>query len=355
MKAAQNATEDEEHHMKVDLSSKLYPAYLLHFAYVPLPIVIATTALTLTYILSISSAIKAKRVSRKCYMLILNRAVGDLLCCAFFSMACFYLITTPQSEFRIRNLRLIGIFCGGCFWSMMISYVSLSVLKLIAVHRPLLYRKTITTERCVFIILFSWIMYAVVVAYSLVMVALSTVPSLKRWSGCQPDTCIQMMFESKKFFFIVLYIFTITVFIATAILVKRAHTQSNLLQGGKGSLKSRLKRSFPLWKLTVSVSTFAVFNFIYIVQIFMFRQDGRKYGLDRRRVHYMGILWTSLVVRILADDIIGLLIDHQIRRDMLRLIGLKSENRSQKADRGKQRSSEISSSTSTACEQRACL
>lgn len=339
----------------INMSYKLFPAYQLYFGLIPLPIAIVTTACTLAYTLSLSKEIAAKRVSRKCYTLILNRAVGDLLCCAFFLAGCFYLIFVPQEDFRLRILLIIGTFCGGCFWSVMVSYVSLSVLKLFAVYRPLIYKKVITIKRCIYLILLSWVIYALVIIYTLVMLGLSTMPRLKSWSGCDLETCGKAMVDSKNYLFIVLYIFTIAVFVATIIFVRKAHAQSDSLQkGSEGSARKRGRKRLSMWKLAVGVSTFAIFNFFYIVQIFARGDKGRYTWLEQEGVAYLGILWALLVVRILADDIIGFVTDCQIRRGALRLIGSKSESNQQNC-RSRLQYSDGTSSFTVANEQRASV
>lgn len=63
--------------MRSDLNS----IYKIWQGLVPLPIAIIGLCLTLTYIMAVYRAIRQHRVSRKCYVLLINRAVGDVLAC----------------------------------------------------------------------------------------------------------------------------------------------------------------------------------------------------------------------------------------------------------------------------------
>lgn len=332
-KSVENVAYEDQYHMMINTNRDVYTAYVLYFGYLPLPVVTVTAVLTLTYAWTVSKEIIARRVSRKCYLLILNRAIGDLLCCVFFFMLCLYIITVPQSDIKVRHLDIIGTFGSEMFWSVAVSYVSLSVLKFFAVFRPLHYRRVITVKRCAYLIVFSWIIYGLFVVSTLTILLLSTVPYLKRWSGCRLSTCMQRLMDSENIIFFLLYVFTIVIFIATAVFIKKARTPSILLQSSKKRKRTRGQKSFPLWKLTINVSTFATFNFVYIIHDFLFGYEEVLRWYDRSAIRYYGILWTSFVLRITVDGIIGLLIDSQIRHGAFRLFGCISDSHPQKSRR----------------------
>lgn len=50
-------------------------------------------------------------------------------------------------------MQLMDVCFIGTFWAAMVSYVSLSILKLYAIARPLQYRNNITFRRCVYLII----------------------------------------------------------------------------------------------------------------------------------------------------------------------------------------------------------
>uniref|UniRef100_A0A1I8AJ74 G_PROTEIN_RECEP_F1_2 domain-containing protein n=1 Tax=Steinernema glaseri TaxID=37863 RepID=A0A1I8AJ74_9BILA len=51
------------------------------FGYLSIPFSSAALLVTVLYVIVIVKAIKQRRVSRKCYVLLLNRAIGDIMAC----------------------------------------------------------------------------------------------------------------------------------------------------------------------------------------------------------------------------------------------------------------------------------
>ncbi|KAK6018694.1 hypothetical protein OSTOST_15711, partial [Ostertagia ostertagi] len=138
-------------------------------------------------------AIKVRVVSRKCYILLLNRAVGDLVSCIVALIVCGYVLLWP--EINRDMVILMESFFIGSFWSAMVSYVALSVLKLFAVWRPFHYRKWFTMKRCINLIIFSWVMFILMISYTLSISALVKIPALNEWSGCKMETCLRNMYS----------------------------------------------------------------------------------------------------------------------------------------------------------------
>ncbi|VDK58929.1 unnamed protein product [Anisakis simplex] len=133
-------------------SKALFPVYRLYFAWIPLPLIVVALLLTILFAFVSYEAIKCRRVSRKCYIFIINRAIGDILSCVFFLLCAIHLLTTDQENFNIHIFIALVILCGGCLWTAMVSYVSLSLIKLYAVYKPLNYRSTFSTKRCMLLI-----------------------------------------------------------------------------------------------------------------------------------------------------------------------------------------------------------
>uniref|UniRef100_A0A1I8AG79 G_PROTEIN_RECEP_F1_2 domain-containing protein n=1 Tax=Steinernema glaseri TaxID=37863 RepID=A0A1I8AG79_9BILA len=98
----------------------------------------------------------------------------------------------------------------------MITYVSLSVLKLYAVARPFYYRQAFTMRRCGYLIVFSWVVFLFMATYALSTTALVKIPALNEWSGCKMETCLRDMYRSRNFLTVIAYFFTIISFFVTA-------------------------------------------------------------------------------------------------------------------------------------------
>lgn len=74
---------------KVDLDT----VYHIYFGWIPLPVAFCGLLLTTLHIMAVYHAIRLKRVSRKCYLLILNKSIGDILCsCSAISTAIYVLV-----------------------------------------------------------------------------------------------------------------------------------------------------------------------------------------------------------------------------------------------------------------------
>jgi uncharacterized membrane protein len=67
-------------------------------AIIPLPIALVGLILTLIYMYAVFKAIAQKRVSRKCYALMLNRAGGDVFACVTALTISFYVLAVDKLE-----------------------------------------------------------------------------------------------------------------------------------------------------------------------------------------------------------------------------------------------------------------
>ncbi|KAI6227449.1 Dcar-1 [Aphelenchoides fujianensis] len=329
-----NISDDNVGILKNQSAIELNHIYKLWQGWVPLPLAVAGLLLTSIYIAGVFRAIKQHRVSRKCYVLLLNRAFGDLFACV---MACVISIYTASVRVVSREtMQAIDVFFMASFWSAMISYVALSLIKLYAVWQPLDYRKNVSMRRCVYLIVLSWIVFGFFVAYALGMIALVRIPYLNEWSGCRVETCLRYMYRVRNVTVIVVYFLTMICFTITVILIRRArkfmrrfHQQStNASQNATNPRRRSLKERFPLWKLSVNVSTFAFFNVFYAIWAI-----GLTYkGADRCffLLHFnsmmllLGFVRISLLVRIVTDPIVAFITDVQIRRAVISLLGLQN-------------------------------
>ncbi|VDM37357.1 unnamed protein product [Toxocara canis] len=170
-----------------------------------------------------------------------------------------------------------NLFIGG-FWSGMVSYVSLSILKLYSIWKPLSYRQIFTMKRCLHLIAlrrtqliermkFSWVIFAVIELCALMMYALVEVPVLNEWSGCKYETCIRIAHRIRRSVAPAIYLFTLLVFALTVLLIKRAQKFSNSFKRKDQHSSEKCPR-FPLWKLTLNVGTFGGLSFFYVLWCF---------------------------------------------------------------------------------------
>uniref|UniRef100_A0A914PYA2 G-protein coupled receptors family 1 profile domain-containing protein n=1 Tax=Panagrolaimus davidi TaxID=227884 RepID=A0A914PYA2_9BILA len=283
--------------------------------------------MSILFIVSVIKAVKQHRVSRKCYVLIINRSVGDILTCvmAFVNIAYVLIKDEPNKDM----VHVFDNFFIASFWSGMISYVSLSVLKLYAVARPFDYRKTITMKRCIYLVIASWVIFLVVLSYALGVTAITKIPFLHEWSGCRLETCLRRMYRIRNAIAVGIYCFTIICFVLTVIYLNRARRFVHSFHKNKeNAVKPKILRNrFPLWKLALNVATFAGFNLFYIgwivTLLIVAASDAcffqRNYPL---MMQTLGLVRLCLLARIIVDPIMSFITDFQIKKSFLSLFGV---------------------------------
>lgn len=70
--------------------------YHLLIGVIPLPLAILGLLLSCIYAIAVVRAMLHRRVSRKCYILLLNRSVGDVITCAMAMITAIYVLTAKQ-------------------------------------------------------------------------------------------------------------------------------------------------------------------------------------------------------------------------------------------------------------------
>uniref|UniRef100_A0A915CQ22 G-protein coupled receptors family 1 profile domain-containing protein n=1 Tax=Ditylenchus dipsaci TaxID=166011 RepID=A0A915CQ22_9BILA len=285
--------------------------------------------LTVLYIFSVLKAMREHRVSRKFYALLLNRAFGDALtCCAAFAILAYIQAVEHVSSNVVQVVQTIFT---ASFWTAMVSYVSLGLLKLYGIARPLHYRNQVTMKRCVQLIVLSWIVFIIMIFMTLSVTALVKVSALAKWSGCSVETCLHNMYSIRNTFTIVVYLFTIICFLVTATFIRRARKNASSFyenrKDNRESVKAVHRRfRFPLIKLALNVSTFAVFHFPYTVWAASLVMLNGCFYLQNFNLMQtlMGFLRMCLLSRIIIDCLISFATDKEIKKSLLLILGCHS-------------------------------
>uniref|UniRef100_A0A915ETC5 Uncharacterized protein n=1 Tax=Ditylenchus dipsaci TaxID=166011 RepID=A0A915ETC5_9BILA len=89
----------------------------------------------------------------------------NVLSCIVTSIMIYYVLTVHHVSQNV--IQIFNTFFAGSFWATMISYCSLCLLKLYGIAKPLHYRNRFTIYRCLQIILFSWIIFVVFIAITM--------------------------------------------------------------------------------------------------------------------------------------------------------------------------------------------
>ncbi|KHN80735.1 hypothetical protein Tcan_16705 [Toxocara canis] len=291
--------------------------YYIYFGWLPLPMAITALVFAIAYMVIVCHAVKRRHVSMKCYVLLLNRTIGDILCCISALVTSSYVLSVDHISESIVGVSET-FFSGSC-WSAVVSYVSLSVIQFYSVWKPLRFRSVFTMRRCIHLIVTSWIIFAVTVAYALVVLALVKVPILSNWSGCKVETCFRIMLHSKYVIVLIIYSFTIIIFAITVVLIKRARKRGSSFML-KAPSDSDIRARFPLWKLALNVGTFATLSFPYILWcIVLLLNRDKCFALWNfiELMQLLGIIRFILLFRIFIDPVMSFIIDRQIRRGLL--------------------------------------
>ncbi|CAD5228277.1 unnamed protein product [Bursaphelenchus xylophilus] len=295
----------------------------VHHGLIPIPFNVVATIVVIFYILSVRQAMREHRVSRKFYSLLLNRAIGDLVACITCTVTIFYSLywTHDTGMVQILNTTFIA-----SFWAGMCSYVAQSVMKLYGVARPLQYRRYITMARCKQFCVASWVLFVVCIIYTGSMVALTTIPKLQKMSKCTSESCLHPMYVGRNGLVVIVYLFTLVCFGVTVVLIRRAKSRSESFHSNAAGERNReaVKRKFryPLLKLALHVSTFAIFNFPYFCwALTLTIAGGCFYPLHYNRMVMLSA-WVrmSLLTRIIVDSVLSLALETEVKRSFLRLL-----------------------------------
>ncbi|KAI1714303.1 DihydroCaffeic Acid Receptor [Ditylenchus destructor] len=301
--------------------------FRLYHGYPALPFVIIGLTLTILFAICVLKAVRDHRVSRKFYILLLNRAIGDAIACVAALVTVIYVESAEHVSNNVTQV-MHTLFVAS-FWSAMVSYVSLGLLKLYGIARPLHYRNKVTMKRCIRLIILSWVAFAILFLYTMSVNALVKIPFLAEWSGCRSETCLRYMYTTRNGVITVVYFFTIICFLVTVVLIRRArkistsfHRQTT--KDNRQSIRTVRRRfRFPLIKLALNVATFSVFHMPYSVwTLFFFYVDGCYFLLHYNPMQMiLGLMRLSILLRIIIDVLISFATDKELRKSFLLIFG----------------------------------
>uniref|UniRef100_A0A0K0EE40 G-protein coupled receptors family 1 profile domain-containing protein n=1 Tax=Strongyloides stercoralis TaxID=6248 RepID=A0A0K0EE40_STRER len=306
-----NISKDERFDLiKQRYLAKLEDIFRNYYGWMPLPFTIIATALTLIFLISTYRAIKQQRVSRKCYALLFNRSIGDLICCISNFAVIGYCLLAPKVNRDV--VPAIDTFFIGSFWAGMVSYVSLSLLKLYAVSKPFSYRNKVTMRKVIYLIMLTFV----------------KVPYLNMLTKCRMETCLRTMYRSRNFLTIIVYFFTLFIFFGTLLYVRKARNFVNSFSKKNSNNKQVMSTRFPFWKLSLNVATFAVMNGIYVIWAILLQLNTDQCYFQKhlnQMMMYLGFVRLSLIIRICFDPILTFITDFQMRRSLYNVLGINGK------------------------------
>uniref|UniRef100_A0A914MNI7 G-protein coupled receptors family 1 profile domain-containing protein n=1 Tax=Meloidogyne incognita TaxID=6306 RepID=A0A914MNI7_MELIC len=337
----------------------------IHFQGYPY-LIIGLPGLFLTSLLSIALSLsifqkqnklkKRRRFGNKFYILLLNRTIGDLFACLTSLMISIYTIMFPEN-IDTKIMQLLNVCLIGCFWSTMITYVSISLLKLFGVAYPLKYRQKVSRKTCIRIVQINWVIILLMILLSYLIYLIVYIPSLSKWTGCRAETCLQFfVYQPRNFLISNTYLFTISCTLIAVIFIHHQNIKVELISTSKtisfknskicpstnenistkwnqltNSLKNKQQsaRRLPLAPLISGLFTFTIFHApyalfaIYLTPIFT---DLCFYLINYRFVQrYLGIVRCCVLLRICLDAILAFGTDKELSKIIKNFVGIVKE------------------------------
>ncbi|CEF60933.1 Hypothetical protein SRAE_0000006500 [Strongyloides ratti] len=306
-----NISKDERFDLiKQRHTAKLEDIFRRYYGWMPLPFTIIATSLTILFLISTYRAIKQQRVSRKCYALLFNRSVGDLICCISNFAVIGYCLLAPKVNRDV--VPAIDTFFVGSFWAGMVSYVSLSLLKLYAVSKPFSYRNKVTMRKVIY----------------LIMLTMVKIPYLNALTKCRMETCLRAMYRSRNFLTIIVYFFTLFIFFGTLIYVRKARKFVTSFNKKNSNNKQVMNTRFPFWKLSLNVATFAAMNGFYVIWAILLQLNTDQCYFQKhfnQMITYLGFVRLTLIMRVCVDPILTFITDFQMRRSLYNVLGINGK------------------------------
>uniref|UniRef100_A0A914KGS6 G-protein coupled receptors family 1 profile domain-containing protein n=1 Tax=Meloidogyne incognita TaxID=6306 RepID=A0A914KGS6_MELIC len=296
-----------------------------YHGWMTLPFTIIAIPLTLLFITANIRAIKAHRVSRKFHVLLVNRAIGDLsaIICSLISI--IYVLAVEH--INPSWLTLLNTLFTACFWSGLVTYTSIGLLKLYGIAEPLKYKKKVTMERCVSLIKISWLVFILIFGATMGFTILVKIEILAELTGCKVENCLTYMYKVRNVLTLLLYFTTILTFIISVFLIKKAKERAKTLNADNTSRQQRSVRKrfkFPMIKLTLGVTTFTIFHFPYAIwNVALTFADGCYFVLHYNKMQsLLGIIRSIVLLRIIVDSFLGFFMDKEIRHQLFTLLHL---------------------------------
>ena len=134
-------------------TDRINAAYLYFLLYIPIAINFAGAITNSIFLYFSIKGMYRRILTSKMYLFLVNKSVGDLFTSIIGFM--FYFLNL-KDEIGSVAANVIVVIIGISYWSSSFTYLFLSVLKLVAIRKPLLYRRKIVPRMIVKVLLAFW-------------------------------------------------------------------------------------------------------------------------------------------------------------------------------------------------------
>uniref|UniRef100_A0A914X970 G-protein coupled receptors family 1 profile domain-containing protein n=1 Tax=Plectus sambesii TaxID=2011161 RepID=A0A914X970_9BILA len=300
------------------------------FGIYPLIVCIPALILNMTFVCVATHGAIERKLSRKLYIFLVNRSLGDilyLLLTIFLALSCIVL----EGHFPLDILAVIMVVNYVSFWGSMVGFISLCLLKLCALVKPLHARKLVTTKRCLLVVYVSWLAALLYTMFLLFLLSLTMIEPLAKWSKCTAASCIRAAFSINATLDICCYFLTLTIFIFTLVASHRIQlnrklstrsrsiTENSLVCGVEVAVRrssNPLVQQVRLRKLTLSIAIFALLYSLptFGAMRFLLKYNECYYSLGwYRALTIVGSARIFFIVRTFIDPVINFCTHRRLR------------------------------------------
>ena len=203
------------------------------------------------------------------------------------------------------------------FWSVSVTYVCLSLLKLLAVVKPLVFHKAVTTRRCIYLLALNCVLSVILGFVSMAALSLSTYPAMRDFSGCRYTTCLYYSIVMGVVVQGTFYVAVLGTYVAVCIFLD-ARIRKRRRETLKGDQKfGRNSDQISMRKLALSIVNYSIFYAIFLAEsVYTMTEynDGCSLILNSYCL-FLIIGWVKILftVRTITDPIISFSTDKKFR------------------------------------------
>ena len=198
-------------------------------------------------------------------------------------------------------------------WSTSVTYLCLTLIKLIAVWKPLHFNRLVSTRKCSYLLISTWTLSLLLTSIVGCLIIFSSYPDLRHSTGCSYTTCLRDGVIFNYCFRIACFVIVMATYAFVCYFVYRKFKETRSLQKSKTKYDQQLS----LRKLAVHIGNYGFFYSATLLEGFIVLV---KYPGCSMFLHIYDILvisgwvYLALTMRAIADPIIDILVDERLRK-----------------------------------------
>jgi hypothetical protein len=304
---------------------RIYAAFMWIAYYIPIAISSAGIVVNTTFLYFTIKGIYQRSLTSNLYLFLINKSIGDLVPSISF---CIYLTLELKKEIGTTASLSMVLVAGFSYWSASITYLALSLVKFLAIKKPLLYRRKFTSKLIIKVLLALWpvaIFTATTNPYTYLLIN-------------RNETCLQFyngpfaIINASAHEICFLLVFIICTTVLSLANKHKSERQTTLRISEAINRSSKVKTVRTSYR--IMLTGFLVYSFCYFFTVILFiitmiwgsdycetRDSASECENDRLRVlsdffayyRYVLVLTWFFYFRCLIDPVINIVIDKKMR------------------------------------------